>query len=285
MERQAPTGCVTLMFTDIEGSSALWERAGEDFRRALERHNELVRRALERWEGYEVKTQGDSFMSAFQRATDAVQCAAELQRALQAEPWPDAVGQVLVRIGIHTGEPFLGYDADGRPDYFGPAVNRAARVADAAHGGQILLSGATQLVIEGALSCDLQPRDLGRHRLRGLEQEVKRLEAQEAQGVHGKARAALAGQSLSEFLLGSPTGARVSERISDPDDSLHAPHLVDLEVVQGLWEFVRTGDITRVEATRAIDHLRELDLERHPHDLFLARIWELRPNVTAHDAS
>jgi predicted ATPase/class 3 adenylate cyclase/Flp pilus assembly protein TadD len=165
----APTGVLTLMFTDIEDSTALWERMGDSFRPVLDRHNQLIREILSRWDGYEVKSQGDSFMVAFQRSTDAVHCALDVQRALAEEGWPGAVQDLLVRIGIHTGEPFLGYDAGGRPDYFGPMVNRAARLAAAGHGGQILISSATGEVVQGALPGDVQLLDLGRHRLRGLE--------------------------------------------------------------------------------------------------------------------
>jgi predicted ATPase/class 3 adenylate cyclase len=170
MIETAPTGILTLMFTDIPDSTVRWERMGDRFRSVLERHNELIRDRIQRWDGYEVKTQGDSFMVAFERGTDAIQCALEIQRALWEEAWPAEVGELLVRLGLHTGEPFLGYDAAGRPDYFGPVVNRAARIADAGHGGQILISSATRDVVEGALTGDLELINLGQHRLRGLDQ-------------------------------------------------------------------------------------------------------------------
>jgi predicted ATPase len=108
-------------------------------------------------------------MLAFERATSAVYFAIELQRELLEADWPAATGAPRVRIGVHTGEPFRGYDAGGRPDYFGPMVNRAARIADAGHGGQILLSSATRDIAGGALSTDVQTVDLGFHRLRGIE--------------------------------------------------------------------------------------------------------------------
>src|SRR5687768_8173743 len=140
MDDTAPTGVITLMFTDIQASTVLWERLGDAFRPVLGRHNELIRDRVREWDGYEVKSQGDSFMVAFKRGTDAIQCAVDVQRGLSEEPWPEAVGELRVRIGIHTGEPFLGYDAGGRPDYFGPMVNRAARISAAGSGGQILVS-------------------------------------------------------------------------------------------------------------------------------------------------
>ncbi|MFQ5808458.1 MAG: adenylate/guanylate cyclase domain-containing protein [Armatimonadota bacterium] len=170
MAERAPTGVITLMFTDIQDSTALWDRMGDAFRPVLDRHNELVRELIGRWDGYEVKSQGDSFMVAFARATDAVQCAVDIQRRFAEEDWPEAVGEPLVRIGLHTGEAFLGYDSAERPDYFGPMVNRAARVADAGHGGQMLLSAATHDIVHGALTADMQLLDLGAHRLRGLDE-------------------------------------------------------------------------------------------------------------------
>ncbi len=166
----APTGTITLMFTDIQGSTELWEALGDAFRPVLDRHNALVRETVARWDGFEVKSQGDSFMVAFQRGTDAVLCALDVQRALESEPWAKGVKEVLVRIGVHMGEPFLGYDPNGRPDYFGPVVNRAARTSAAGHGGQILISAAVRDSVLGALTADVVVLDLGTHRLRGLDQ-------------------------------------------------------------------------------------------------------------------
>jgi predicted ATPase/class 3 adenylate cyclase/Tfp pilus assembly protein PilF len=176
MPDSVPTGIVSLMFTDIEDSSGFWDRMGDAFQPLLTRHDRLVREAIACWGGYEVKAQGDSFMVAFARGTDAVQCALHIQRALADDEAGRADAQrsalnppIRARIGIHTGEPFLGYDPGGRPDYFGPVVNRAARIAAAGHGGQILVSAATHDVVQGALTRDFQLLDLGRHRLRGLE--------------------------------------------------------------------------------------------------------------------
>src|SRR5207244_2298203 len=107
--------------TDIQDSTPLWERLGDAFPPVLERHNRIVAEAVARWDGFEVKRQGDSFMVAFERGTDAAQCAIDLQRALAAEAWPPEIGELLVRIGIHVGEPFLGREG-GRPDYFGRMV-------------------------------------------------------------------------------------------------------------------------------------------------------------------
>lgn len=164
-----PTGVITLMFTDIQASTALWEKMGESFRAVLNRHNALIREFVRRWDGYEIKSQGDSFMIAFERASHAIYCALDIQRALADEPWPPEMGELMVRIGVHTGEPFLGYDANGQPDFFGPMVNRAARVADAGNGGQTLISSAAYDTAQGVLIPDVQLVDLGLHRLRGLD--------------------------------------------------------------------------------------------------------------------
>jgi predicted ATPase/class 3 adenylate cyclase len=180
MASAAPNGIVSLMFTDIEGSTPLWEQHGERFRAVLARHDALVRAVLQQWDGYEVRTQGDSFFAAFQRATDAVFCAVEIQWALAAEPWPEECGEVRVRIGIHTGEPFLGTDPAGRVDYHGPMVNRAARIGAAGHGGQVLISSATRDLLQGALAEDVALHDLGRHRLRGLDHPEQLFEARHA---------------------------------------------------------------------------------------------------------
>src|SRR5437016_1698473 len=117
-----PAGDVTLMFTDIEGSTQSWDKYQEAFRVALERHNELLRKAIAECNGYEIKTIGDSFMVAFSSPLDAACCALKIQQFIEAEPFPD-VGGIRVRIGLHTG---MVIPHEG--DYFGPPVNRAARV-------------------------------------------------------------------------------------------------------------------------------------------------------------
>ena len=164
----APTGTVTIVFTDIEDSTALWEKHGSAFETCLARHNEILREALSANSGYEVKTEGDAFMVAFQRAADAIQFAQQAQLKLDAELWPEDV-TVLVRMGMHTGEPIAQPDpASGRTDYFGPVVNRAARVSAAGHGGQILLSEAAHNAARDTFG-DAIVSELGEHLLKGLE--------------------------------------------------------------------------------------------------------------------
>jgi predicted ATPase len=147
----------------------MWELLGDGFRPLLDRHNELVRACVEQFAGYEVKSQGDSFMVAFSDPVAAVRFATATQRALHREPWPEAVGEILVRIGMHTGEPLLGCDPGGRPDYFGPVVNRSSRISATGHGGQILISGSTFDAVEAEVGNEVEIINQGIRRLRGLE--------------------------------------------------------------------------------------------------------------------
>ncbi len=169
----APTGNVTLVFTDIEGSTVLWERYGEAFKSTLDAHNAIIRQALAANHGYEVKTEGDAFFVVFSRPLDAVRFSLDVQRGLAALKLKgdDAV---RVRIGLHTAEPLVELDSQGKADYFGPAVNRAARISSAGHGGQTLMSGDMVEPLREALGSACEFSDLGEHRLRGLE-DLERL--------------------------------------------------------------------------------------------------------------
>jgi predicted ATPase/class 3 adenylate cyclase len=159
-----PTGTVTFLFTDIEGSTRLVERLGtRDWTEVLERHQVIVRAALAGAEGHEIKTEGDSFFVVFRSASAAVGAAVTVQRSLHAEPWPDGV-DVRVRMGLHTGEGVVAPDAD----YVGLDVHRASRVATSGHGGQVLLSSTTRALTEASLPDGVSLRDLGEHRLKDL---------------------------------------------------------------------------------------------------------------------
>jgi predicted ATPase/class 3 adenylate cyclase len=157
-----PTGIVTFLFTDIEGSTELVRALGERYPAVLARHSELLRGAVSGQGGTEFGTEGDALFAVFVSPAAAVRAAADAQRALIAEPWPDD-HPVRVRIGIHTGEGHL-----GGHDYVGIDVHRAARVASAGHGGQILLSDATRALVEQALPDGVSLQDLGTYRLKGL---------------------------------------------------------------------------------------------------------------------
>jgi predicted ATPase/class 3 adenylate cyclase len=166
---ELPKGTVTFLFTDIEGSTRLLQRLGVDRYEPLqEEHAAILRRAIEDGGGTVVRIEGDAFFAAFPTATGAVRAAAEAQRALTGHPWPeDAV--IRVRMGVHSGEGRL-----GGADYVGIDPNRAARVAAAGHGGQILLSDAVRALVENDLPHGVALRDLGLHRLKDI-REPQRL--------------------------------------------------------------------------------------------------------------
>src|SRR5918911_4592021 len=140
-----PTGTVTFLFTDVEGSTKLWEQHSEQMRVALARHDQLIESLVGKHQGVVVRPrgEGDSRFAVFPRASDAVAAAAAIQQALHEEPWP-AETPLRVRIALHTGQADL---RDG--DYYGSDVNRAARLRAAGHGGQTLLSGTTVAALGG----------------------------------------------------------------------------------------------------------------------------------------
>src|SRR5881394_1431412 len=144
-----PSGTVTFLFTDIEGSTRLLHELGDSYADALAEHRRLLREAFARHGGVEVDTQGDAFFIAFARASDALAAASGGQSALRGGP-------VNVRMGLHTAEP-----VETDEGYVGIDVHRAARIAAAAHGGQVLLSQATRELVGGDTI-----RDLGTHRLK-----------------------------------------------------------------------------------------------------------------------
>jgi predicted ATPase/class 3 adenylate cyclase len=153
---------LTFLFTDVEGSTRLWEQYPRAMQTALERHDVLLRTAIGDASGDVVKTTGDGLMAVFDSPGAAVSAAIAAQRALLRETWPAACA-IRVRMGIHSGE------AEARGgDFFGPAVNRAARIMAVGHGGQVLLSGATVELLAGGLPATASLRDLGEHRLKDL---------------------------------------------------------------------------------------------------------------------
>jgi predicted ATPase/class 3 adenylate cyclase len=161
-----PTGTVTFLFTDIEGSTRLWEQHPESMGRALARHDALLTEQIEQHGGHVVRSrgEGDSFFAVFARATDALAAVCALQQALLTELWPDDGAPLRVRAALHTGE------AEWRQkDYYGAAVNRCARLRAVAHGGQTLVSAATQELVRDQLPAGASLRDLGSHRLKDLQ--------------------------------------------------------------------------------------------------------------------
>jgi predicted ATPase/class 3 adenylate cyclase len=157
-----PGGTLIFLFTDIEGSSAMWERDSPGMMRALNRHNTIIRQAIEAQGGHIFKTVGDAFYAAFVIATDALEAAVKAQQLLAAEPWQD-VGPLRVRMALHAGAAVQRDD-----DYFGPPLNRVARLCAAGHGGQILLSSAVWELVRDQLPAGVALRDLNEHRLKDL---------------------------------------------------------------------------------------------------------------------
>jgi predicted ATPase/class 3 adenylate cyclase len=162
MKRQLPKGTVTFVFTDIQGSTLLVRELGDRWPEVLRAHGEIVRGALEREGGAEIGTEGDSFFAVFSSPGAAVRAAVEAQRALAEHSWPGDA-EVLVRMGLHTGEGTLVGES-----YVGLDVHRAARIGDAGHGGQVLLSEATEALVQRTLPGGTELVDLGEHRLKDL---------------------------------------------------------------------------------------------------------------------
>jgi predicted ATPase/class 3 adenylate cyclase len=153
---------VTFLFTDLKASTRMWEEHTDAMHDALARHDQLLRDAIESHHGYVVKTMGDAFHGAFGHASDALEAAVAMQRALGDEHWGET-GALSVRVGLHTGESEM---RDG--DYYGPAVNRASRIKDVANSGQTLMSRATRDLVSDLLRDGVTLVDLGEHRLRDL---------------------------------------------------------------------------------------------------------------------
>jgi YVTN family beta-propeller protein len=158
-----PTGTVTFLFTDIEGSTQLVKELGGRYSQVHAEHQRILRAAFAAHGGHEVDTQGDSFFVAFRRAKDAVAAAVAAQRDVSAHAWPEGAN-VKVRMGLHTGEPHVGEER-----YVGLGVHKAARIGAAGHGGQVLLSRTTRELVEDDLPPGVVLRDLGERRLKDVE--------------------------------------------------------------------------------------------------------------------
>jgi len=165
-----PTGTVTFLFSDIEGSTRLLQRLGALYGQALAEHQRLLREAFDAHGGHEIDTQGDSFFVAFRRAKDAVAAAIDGQRALAGYEWPDGA-ELRVRMGVHTGEP-----AEGEDRYVGLGVHRAARIGAAAVGGQVLVSETTRSLLRDDPLHDVTLRDLGAVRLKDIDEPERLFE-------------------------------------------------------------------------------------------------------------
>ena len=153
--KHLPTGTVTFLFTDIEGSTERWERHREQMKSAVRHNGEILQAAIETHDGHVFKTVGDAFCAAFHNVADAIAASLDAQKRLAVEDW-SGVDDLKVRMAIHTGHTD---ERDG--DYFGPAVNRVARLLAIGHGGQVLVSGASADLSQGELPPRAALRDLG----------------------------------------------------------------------------------------------------------------------------
>ncbi len=164
MNSNLPTGTVTFLFTDIEGSTQLWEKYPAAMKTALARHDAILRQAVETNHGVLIKSTGDGMLAVFDAAASGLAATLAAQSALRAQDWDEIKPQAIrVRMGLHTGEAEL-----RAGDYYGPAANRAARLMSVAHGGQILISHATAELVSDSLPEDAALLDLGEHRLKDL---------------------------------------------------------------------------------------------------------------------
>ena len=157
---ELPSGTVTFLFTDIEGSTKLWEQYPEEMKAALAKHDSILKEAIESNHGHIIKTTGDGVHAVFAAAVDAAKSATDAQEKFQ-----ELLGElkINIRAGLHSGEAEL-----RNGDYYGSVLNRAARLMSVAHGGQILITNATAELIREQLPVHISLRDLGEHRLKDL---------------------------------------------------------------------------------------------------------------------
>jgi class 3 adenylate cyclase len=200
-----PSGTVTFVFSDIEGSTALLKQLGEGYENLLSDHRRLMREHFTERGGVEIDTQGDAFFFAFPRARDAVAAAVEAQRAHAAHEWPEGC-QVRVRMGLHTGEPAVGSEG-----YLDLDVVRAARLCTAGKGGHVLLSDTTRSLVGASLPEGVSIFPLGERRLKDLDEPERVFELE----IDGAAAPAPVEPEAPPAVPGTPDdfGARLAERI------------------------------------------------------------------------
>ena len=224
-----PTGVVSFALTDVEGSTAMWDSCAVETAVAIERHDVLIERTVRAHRGRFLKHrgEGDSTLSVFQRATDAVAAAESIVRAVEAETWPGAL-RLRVRVGVHTGEAF---ERDG--DYFGPTVNRAARVRGLAVGGQILITRAMAELVVDQLPIGASLLDHGRHQLRGITrvERVFELVPGHAPPVHAVADAPRTAEQ--RWVVPIPVALRAEGPFVGRDP--------EVEILRGAWQLTTTG--------------------------------------------
>jgi YVTN family beta-propeller protein len=230
---ERPSGTVTFLFSDIEGSTRLLQRLGALYGGALAEHQRLLREAFAAHGGHEIDTQGDSFFVAFRRAKDAVAAAVDAQHALADYDWPEGA-EVRVRMGIHTGEPVAG---EGR--YVGLGVHRAARIGAAAVGGQVLVSESTRALLRDDPLPDIALRDLGLHQLKDIDEPERLFE--------------LNGPGLVTADLAGPAGRVSRKRL------VVGAALVTVAVAAALGTFLSRGGGTAKASTVAPNEVGVID--------------------------
>jgi class 3 adenylate cyclase len=212
---QLPSGTVTFVFSDIEGSTALLKQLGDGYDAVLSNHRRLMRETFTERGGVEIDTQGDAFFFAFPRARDAVEAAVEAQRAHAAQEWPDGC-TVQVRMGLHTGEPAVGSEG-----YLGLDVVRAARLCTAGKGGHVLLSDTTRALVGASLPDGVSIFPLGERRLKDIDEPERVFELEiegaappvPAADTEGRGSVPAAPPPPAAPAVGDDFGLRLSERI------------------------------------------------------------------------
>jgi len=260
---QPPAGTLTMLFSDIEGSTAMVSRLGDQYGEALSAHRRLLRAAFAAWHGREMSTEGDSFFVVFESAADAVNCCLAAQRALAGHDW--AVGAVVrVRMGLHSGEPTRHED-----NFIGIDVHRAARIAATAHGGQVVLSEATYQLARPGLPAGVTVKDLGFHRLKDIAA---------AERLYQLAAPGLPGDFPPLKSLGAQTSlpAPVTPLIGRDDDLRHVCDLVSRPEVR-LVTLIGPGGMGKtrlsIAAAAALDR-------SFPHGVFFVPLAAVRdPDV------
>jgi class 3 adenylate cyclase len=165
---ELPSGTVTFLFTDVEGSTALWEHHPDAMRVALARHDKILEGAIDGHGGVVFSRMGDGMAAAFPSAGDALAAAVGAQLGLAKESWPELLGAVTARMGLHSGD---GTVVDG--EYLSQPLNRCARLMSIGHGGQILVSASTEALVHGRLAEGVDLVDMGEHRLRDLSEPMR----------------------------------------------------------------------------------------------------------------
>src|SRR5215471_20324725 len=253
METHAPTGTVTFLFTDIEGSTRMLSEVGRDrYEELLGVHWRLIREAIEPWGGYLSGTAGDGCLIAFRSGSDAVAAAADAQRALAGHAWPSDA-RIRVRMGLHTGDAIIGDEG-----YIGLAVHHGARIGAAGHGGQVLLSSITARLVAHQLPEGVELRDVGERALRDLDAPEQLFElvidGTESLARPGTIRVLIADdqalvRSGFRMILETQKGVEV---VGDAEDGLQAVQLAEALKPDVVLMDIRMPELDGLEATRRV---------------------------------